>query len=698
MEDNRDAELPADAAEAESASVAAASGSSPEPPKPGVDQAGEAAPDPAQTVTDETERLEEDLPSLPDGLPALPRTTAVRKLATTLVTHGFSEGAATAVARAIARPEEARKRLQNPDIMRVPGGVLHTITTQVWAPAVCHFPGNNREAGYRVYPLSGALSPGHFPPLRGLEAALGETGELDLTAQSRAHVVSAMDKSNGFLARHNDLTETIGQHGILRELLLTVVRIDHESEDEPPVWALAGADGSSRISASHRIHALGASDVLYGLPSDDRKYRQLLSQILGTGERPREEVTSDDVKRARALVAPATLVLRFIPDEGSELKYDQAVKFIVGITHVEPPKPWGTASENDALADPVIEEFLGAGRLTRTRAEWFAADMTPEEVRSNVLDPWPDTRVAEIVSTFLNTEDHTLFRKGVLRITAKSKVTGDFKAKVVTEMILRPWRAANADADGADRVSGTRSTLQRMLKWTPLQVAGWHVSGDNDPDKMLESALRNLEDRGSAEGAGIELGVRGGYYLAVHGTLVREARGRTVDYRTPSSVLQRMTENSHGLRTLHRAIVDGRQNRKPQRVDESGTPQLNLSNKPLEADDQWLRTTFTAVGESVSSSPIEGDVATPESEFESAKAHFANLVASLESALVAAESVRGHSRAFLREQGWPQLHAEDLGNRLDKVSGRLKMYAAIAEAAEEAHSGSADNAEEPDDV
>lgn len=474
-------------------------------------------------------------------------------------------------------------------------------------------------------------------PLRGLEADPGETGELVLQAQSRAHVVSAMDKSNSFLARHNDLTETIGQHGILREVLLTVVRIDHESEDEPPVWALAGADGSSRISASHRIHALGASDVLYGLPGDDRKYRHLLSQVLGTGERPREEVTPDDVKRARALVAPATLVLRFIPDESSQLQYDQAVKFIVGITHVEPPKPWGTASENDALADPVIEEFLRAGRLTRTRAEWFAADLTPDEVRSNVLDPWHDTRVAEIVSTFLNTEEHALFRKGVLRITAKSKVTADFKAKVVTEMILRPWRAANADADAADRVSGTRSTLQRMLKWTPLQAPGWHASGDNDPDKMLESALRNLKEGGAADEAGVELGVRGGYYLAVHGTLVREARGRTVDYRTPSSVLQRMTENPHGLRTLHRAIVDGRQNRKPQRVDELGTPQLNLNNRPLEADDTWLRTTFTAVGEAVSSPPIEGDVTTPESEFEAAKTHFANLVASLESALVAAE-------------------------------------------------------------
>ncbi|MEU4686452.1 hypothetical protein [Streptomyces xinghaiensis] len=632
----------------------------------------------------EPEEVNQDLPALPDGLPALPKTAAVRRLASSLVAYGFSEGAATAIARAIARPEEARKRLQNPDIMRVPGGVLATITTQVWAPAVCHYPGNNREASHRIYPLSGALQAGQYPPLRELDSVSGVTGELVLQAQSRAHVVSSLNKSNAFLARHNDLSETIGHHGILREVLLTVVKIEHEAEGEQPAWTLAGADGSSRISASHRIHHLGADEVVYGLPGDDRKYRGYISDVLAAGQKPRGEVTIGDVQQARSLVVPATLVLKFEPESNSDLRFDQAVRFIVGITHVEPPKPWGVASENDALADPVIEEFLHQGKVTRARAQWYAAALTPERAQEHALDPHADSRVAEIAAMFLPKDNQRTFRRGVLRITAKSKVTSDFKSKVVTEMILRPWRAQHTDADGVERVGGVRSVLQRILKWPALQASDWHVSVDNDPDKMLELALRGLVENGTAGNAGVELGVRGGYYLALHGSMVRDAHGRTVDFRTPSSVLQRMTENEHGLRTLHRAVIDGRLGRAPQSVDGNGAVRVNANNQPITANDEWLRRSFPAVGESVESPPVEGATETPESAFETAKNQVAGLVASLESALTGAESVPGHSRPLVKEQGWPQAHAEDLASRLDKICARLRMYAAIAEVAEEA--------------
>ncbi|TKA09512.1 hypothetical protein [Actinacidiphila oryziradicis] len=659
------------------------------PPASEYEHSGTGDESPETVEAEKPEDSDEDLPALPYGLPALPKTAAVRKLAGALVSYGYSEGAATAVARAIARPEEARKRLQNPDIMRVPGGVLETITTQVWLPSVSHFPGNNREAGHRTYPLSGELQPGSYPPLRGLEATPGETGELVLTAQSRAHVVSALDQSNAFLARHNDLEETIGQHGILRELLLTVIRINH-TNGEDPAWTLSGADGSSRISAGHRIHGLGASDVVYALATEDRKYRGLLSEVLASTQKSRDELGPEDVKRAQALVAPATFILRFRPDTRSILRFDQAIRFIVGITHVEPPKPWGMASENDALADPVIEEFLAARRINQSQAEWFAADLSPDQVQARGLDPNPDTRVAEIVGRILPKTEHDVFRKGVLRITAKGKVTSDFKAKVVTEMVLRPWRSAHPDADGVDRVSGARSTLQRMLKWPILQESGWRRGGDNDPDKMLEVALKDLSTDGSSGAAGVELGVRGGYYLAVHGSLVREARGRTQDYRAPSSVVQRMTESPQGLRALHRAILDGRQGNEPQQVDKSGSLRYNVRGEPLAATDDWLRTTFPALGENVPAAPIEGTVDTPEARFEQSKSHFASMVASLENAIRAAEAVQGRSRPLVKERGWPQVHAEDLAARLDKISGRLKMYAAIAEVADEAYPGEDD--------
>lgn len=74
--------------------------------------------------------------SLPGTLPSVPRPAAVRKLAEQLTAFGMSEGAAASVARAVTRPEEARRRLQNPDVLRVPGGELDTIDIQVWTPAV----------------------------------------------------------------------------------------------------------------------------------------------------------------------------------------------------------------------------------------------------------------------------------------------------------------------------------------------------------------------------------------------------------------------------------------------------------------------------------------------------------------------------------------------------------------------------------
>src|SRR5690242_14337902 len=61
---------------------------------------------------------DEDLPSMPDGLPAVPKTAAVKRLAENLKAFGLSDGAAIAIARVIARPEEARRRLLAPDLMR----------------------------------------------------------------------------------------------------------------------------------------------------------------------------------------------------------------------------------------------------------------------------------------------------------------------------------------------------------------------------------------------------------------------------------------------------------------------------------------------------------------------------------------------------------------------------------------------------
>src|SRR5262249_44586434 len=153
------------------------------------------------------------------------------------------------------------------DIMRVAGGVLETISVQVWTAGVTSFPGNNREASRRIYPLSGVAPSGQYPSLGPVSASPGVTGALVLDAESPAHVVSGFDRSTGLLAQQNDLAPTIAEHGILRDLMLAVVRIEHDDKT-PPSWVVAAGDGSSRTTASHRNQGLSAEQVVYQFPAD----------------------------------------------------------------------------------------------------------------------------------------------------------------------------------------------------------------------------------------------------------------------------------------------------------------------------------------------------------------------------------------------------------------------------------------------
>lgn len=629
----------------------------------------------------------DDLTAMPDGLPPLAKASAVKRLADALQAHGHSEGAARAIARIVVRPEEARRRLQNPDMMRVAGGVLETISVQVWMAGVTSFPGNNREASQRIYPLSGVAPSGQYPSLGPVSASPGVTGELVLDAESPAHVVSGFDRSTGLLAQQNDLAPTIAEHGILRDLMLAVVRIEHEDKT-PPSWVVAAGDGSSRTTGSHRNQGLSAEQVVYQFPADDRAYRGYIGGVLNEAARPHSELTTKEMARVRSLMAPATLVLGFRPDAGSGVHFDQAIRFVVGLVHVEPPKPWDPASENDALGDAVNEEFLDNRQISLARSKWFAATISPEDADRNGFSPYPDTRVAEIAAIFLPDSTRASFRRGVLRITAKGRVTYDFRAKIVAEMALRPWRSAQPSPDP---ITGVRSTVQRMLSWPVLRENGWHQATE-EPDKLLDEALEELRTRGSSGSAGVELAVRGGYYLAIHRALVRETT-RSADVRAPYQVLQRMTESEHGLRALHGAVIAGRSGQPLVKVDADGAAERTQDGRAAAADDEWVRSTFRAAGVEFSGPVIHGDVDTPESVFGRRRERVVQLAESLDSEVRAAAAVQGRTLPLVRERGWPVQQAHRLAEQLTGIASKLGMWSAIAEAAEQA-----EYAETPEDA
>src|SRR5262249_6576340 len=144
-------------------------------------------------------------------------------------------------------------------------------------------------------------------------------------------------------------------------------------------------------------------------------------------------------------------------------------------------------------------------------------------------------------------------------------------------------------------------------------------------------------------------------YLAVHRAVIREKPGMA-DFRSPSQIVQRMTESEHGLRTLHAAVTTGRAGQPPLKVDAEGTPERNENRRVMPANDAWFRDTFKPAGAEPPAPVVQGNVDTPESVFERRRVHVAQIAESLDNAVSSAASVIGQSLPLVRERGWPQQH------------------------------------------
>ncbi len=122
-------------------------------------------------MTDLITLAEEDaMPVTPlASLQRLPKTPAVRSLDTRLSDLGVSAAMATALARAVVDPADARRRLDRLTPIRVPGGIVYALETTVWATAVVPYLVNNREASDRHFPAGvkiGTTEAARYRPLR----------------------------------------------------------------------------------------------------------------------------------------------------------------------------------------------------------------------------------------------------------------------------------------------------------------------------------------------------------------------------------------------------------------------------------------------------------------------------------------------------------------------------------------------------
>ena len=281
------------------------------------------------------------------------KSVAIKQFAERLVEHGHSLEGANALARAAVDPADARRRLQHPTELHVPGGTLLAITVPVWATAVVLYPANTREASNRRYPVAvppGSSEAAKFPPPRDVRASALGQAELEFPAQSREHVVWTLDRSADYLEQANNLQQTIARQGVMLPITACVMRIVHtDGINDAPV--VSAADGSSRMAASHKLLNITPDDVVYRLPADERRFRKMIDDILTPYGMPVEDVSEEELVLLRALQIPATLIVGFRADAGSAVDFADAIRSYVGLLHVEPPKEWDDAAERDAKAE-----------------------------------------------------------------------------------------------------------------------------------------------------------------------------------------------------------------------------------------------------------------------------------------------------------------------------------------------------------
>jgi hypothetical protein len=639
---------------------------------------------PAATAEDPGESTELDggMVVRPIGQMRAPaKSGAIKSLVERLVENGHSEPGAFAVARAVVDPADTRRRLAHPSALHVPGGTLYGVSVPVWAHAVIPYPANTREASARRYPVAvppGSSEVAKYAPPRDVRTSEASAAELALAMEGRDHVIWALDRSAEYLEQKNNLQESIALQGVMLPVTAAVLEISHERQRPPSVAVLAAADGSSRVAACHRLLGATPQDVVYGLPADDRRFRREIEQIRAVYNRPAAEVAESEVRRLRALQLPATIILSFEPDEGSDVDFAGAIRSYVGLLHVEPPEKWDDAAELDAKGDSALNELVVRGAIEEPEREYLAGMMTPAQAIRGGFSPWIDERAARIVNIFTS-RDEPLKKAvgvGIKRLSAKSKLMRPERAEVGTELALRAIR----NGPLGSHIGTTRAALGRACQYRGLWEFRWEVTG-RSPEDLRDAALAELA-AGSPGSSAMELATLGVFWLTAYRSLVREVRGGD-DNRAPQVILGALASSTHGIRTLYQAVVDGRADRAPRSVTAEGKLEPNVSGRSHEINDEWLRRTFppvTTPSSSGPSQPAPAPSSSPTQQLQARRERVRNAVEVLEQAVDELDSVLGvGGQPLIDHDGFPNDLADDLSSRLDAVGRKLARYGYVWE-------------------
>jgi hypothetical protein len=542
-----------------------------------------------------TAAAETVLPRPVEALPSPALTLATRKLADKL-TDLFSMGeeAAQAFALAVVDPSTVRRAVETPERLPVPGGVILAVRAEVWARGIIPDPRNPRIGPARRHPASNLVGRDErtrFRPLSEPTAATDGRPELVQRLQNQEHLAWAAKQAHDYVIEKNDWRDSIRNQGVMTEVWLAATTFMH-ADDTPSVTVPVTAEGSSRVTCVHDLLKLRSADVPYS--RDDRKFR---SHIRKLNEEITAAGTSDEVNPEVAVLTrcekiPALLLVGYEPHLGGNGDFGVAVKSLVALRHVDYPRPWGEATENESLADAIIDELERRGLITSGKAAWLRGALTPDEADAAGFNRDPAIRAATITRLFTaRAQDvHSAIRVAITGQSTRKNVTTKLLLDVATSLILR-----SLPEEDSRKRERTRKYLKEALsaelakEWEATLRSGEEVA----------AAAYNEVAAGAPGPATRELAARSAYPLIVAGALTADRGTANSDQPNrshPSEIIDRMRTTVHGVYQLRQALADFTAARRIRLVDDTGQVVRNQDGRDVLATDVVLRGLFPRPG------------------------------------------------------------------------------------------------------
>jgi hypothetical protein len=501
------------------------------------------------------------------------------------------------------------------------------------------------------------------------EGSDGDAPELVVEIESRHHLEWASAQAAKYILAENNWRASIEAQGVMEAVWVVPTTYKH-ADGSAPVTVLTTVEGSSRTTAVHDLLSVRSADVPY--EDYDQRLRVYYRKLNEAFER---EATSDQLVALRCERIPGLILVGFRRNPSATADFPTAVKSLVALRHVDPPKPWGEGPENESLADQVLFELYQRNLITGAERDYLAGFCTRVEARAAHLSDDPAHRTSKIVKLFTDSDARIIdaIRVAVTSQSTRKRITPKLRNELATALIMRSVVEDPVKTDQMRR-------YMRHAFGKSVHGMAW-ASTDRDTDVLARQAAAELLRSGSDGSilepgvASLELAVRAAYPLVTSGSLNADRGTRSNDQpdrRTPGEVLDSMRRTVQGVHQLAQGLLDFKDGRSIRAVDESGAVRKRVDGSGDQIiSDIYLREEFPPQGKRRARSA--GD--TPTELLKNRLADFSDVLGRLGEAFTAIGAVTGNDGTPLVDvDGADSRQCEEWRELLSRIGDDLNFW------------------------